>query len=92
MKLCFVSVNDPRETYFVDAPRIFLAADCCPPDSMEMQILEAAERQPTICTRYPAACMCTSHTSVHLTRTAVVSLKLVLHNTPELSMDFATVN
>jgi hypothetical protein len=22
MKLCFVSVNGPRETYFVDAPRI----------------------------------------------------------------------
>jgi hypothetical protein len=22
MKLCFVSVNDPRETYFVDEPRM----------------------------------------------------------------------
>jgi hypothetical protein len=24
MKLCFVSVNGPRETYFVDEPRILI--------------------------------------------------------------------
>jgi hypothetical protein len=57
---------------------------------MEMQILEVGERQPTIHTRHPAACMVTSHTSVHLTLQAeqfnpyhIQSLQeLVPHNTP----------